>query len=442
MSQVSAPIAIECRQVGKEYVLSSEKYSTLKERLLRGGRGKTVTTKIHALRDVNFIIRQGEIVGLIGDNGSGKSTLLKLIAGITQPTTGELKVHGTVSSLLELGVGFHPEMTGRENVYLSGSLLGISREELDRRMPEIIAFSELEEFIDSPVKHYSSGMYLRLGFAIGIYVQPDVLLVDEILAVGDQRFQQKCKNHIRSLRQSGKTILFVSHDLDSILSICSRAIVINQGTVIGDGHPYEMIGLYKQHLFEEARKRNEPAPAEIVKRNRFGTFEIAFKSARMFDCEGNERYVFETGERVKVVFEWRAKQPIRYPIFGMSIHNDVGQSLTTVATDVTVGDVEEISGSGRTEFEFENLNLLEGAYSITYGISQREDGPGSSFDFYTGFDLIVEMCPFMMKPGTKGRGLRGSIYLPCKARMKAGDGREIQSIDAIPLSAYSRGELS
>ena len=254
---------------------------------------------IEALKEIDLTVYSGEIVGLIGDNGSGKSTLLKLIAGITSPTSGSIEVNGTVSSLLEVGVGFHPDMTGRENVYLSGALLGISKSELTHRMPEIIAFSELEEFIDSPVKHYSSGMFLRLGFAIGVHVQPGILLVDEILAVGDQRFQRKCKDHIRYLRNSGKTIIVVSHDLDAILTLCSRAVVIHRGEVIGDGHPYEMIGLYKQHQFEEARRRGEALSAEIVKRNRFGTFEIRFTRVRMFDGAGAERYIYETGEPVR-----------------------------------------------------------------------------------------------------------------------------------------------
>lgn len=406
-------VTIECQNVWKEYEISSEKSFTLKELVLRGGRSQRSTSILAALKNVTVHIHRGEIVGLIGDNGSGKSTLLKLIAGITNPTKGAVRVHGTIASLLELGVGFHPDMTGRENVYLSGSLLGISQRELDQRMPDIIAFSELEQFIDSPVKHYSSGMYLRLGFAIGIHVDPDILLVDEILAVGDQRFQQKCKEHIRQLRQSGKTILFVSHDLDSILAVCNRALVINRGEIIGDGHPYEMIGLYKQHLFEEARARGEAPPAEIVTRNRFGTFEIQFKSARMFDRNGEERYVFETGEPVRIEFEWFARQPIRYPVFGMSIMTDEGEALYMNTTDVTIGDVEWIEGAGKTVFEIENLNLLSGFYSLSYAITQREEGPGSSFNFYNGFDFVERMCPFMVKPGRNGRGLRGHVYFPC-----------------------------
>ncbi len=412
------PIAIQCRNVGKSYSLSSEQATTLKETVLRGGRGKRSTHVIHALRDFNLTVHYGEIVGLIGDNGSGKSTLLKLIAGITRPTGGEMIVNGTVSSLLEVGVGFHPEMTGRENVFLSGALLGIPRSELERRMPDIVAFSELEEFIDSPVKHYSSGMYLRLGFAIGVHVQPDILLIDEILAVGDQRFQRKCKEHIRRLRNSGKTILLVSHDLQAIQSLCDRAVVLHKGKNIGEGHPYEMIGLYKQHQFVEARRRGETPSAEIVKNNRFGNFTIHFTAVRMIDSAGCERYIYETGEPVRVELDWSARQSIRFPIFGLSIMTDDGEYMFTVATDVSVGDIPSIEGSGTTVFELEALNLLEGAYSLSFGITQREDGPGSTFNFYEGFDVCLELCPFLVKPGKKGYGLHGLYYFSCKARIE------------------------
>jgi ABC-type polysaccharide/polyol phosphate transport system ATPase subunit len=411
--------AIHCRNLTKTYTLSAERMTTWKETVLRGGRGKRSTTLIHALDNIDLTIHNGETVGLIGDNGSGKSTLLKLIAGITDPTSGSITVNGTVSSLLEVGVGFHPEMTGRENVYLSGTLLGIPHGEITRQLPHIIAFSELEDFIDSPVKHYSSGMYLRLGFAIGIHVHPQVLLVDEILAVGDQRFQRKCKDHIRALRNSGKTIIVVSHDMDAILSVCDRAIVLDKGKILGDGPPYEMIGLYKQHLFELSRRRGESPPADIIKRNRFGTFELQFESIRMFDADGIERYVYETGEPVRVDFAWSARQAIKFPVFGMSILNDDSDYLFTVATDVTFGDIDQINGKGVTTFHFESLNLLEGPYSISCGVTQRQDGPGSAFNFFEGFDVMEELCPFWIKPGKKGRGLRGEVYFACKSLIQS-----------------------
>lgn len=416
-----AEAAIELRQVSKDYLLSSERQATFKETLLRGGRGLKTSSRIQALREVDLSIQPGEIVGLIGDNGSGKSTLLKLIAGITEPSAGEIVVNGPVSSLLEVGVGFHPDMTGRENVFLSGALLGIPRNVLRERMPEIIAFSELEDFIDAPVKHYSSGMFLRLGFAVGVFVDPAILLIDEILAVGDQRFQRKCKGHVRALRRSGKTILYVSHDLDSIVALCDRAVVLDEGAVLGVGHPYDMVSLYKQHQFELARSRAEPVSAEIIHRNRLGSFDAHITQIKMFDGQGSERYVFDSGEPMRIELHWRAKTPVEYPIFGISIRDDDGYELTTVATDVTVGDIESIAGEGKTVFEFESLNLLAGAYSLNVGFSQREEGPKSNFNFFEGFDLRLEMCPFMVKPGRKGYGLRGRFFIPCKARIENGD---------------------
>lgn len=412
--------AVSMRSVGKRYLLSSERQSTFKETFLRGGRGLMTETAIDAVKEVTLDIHRGEILGLIGDNGSGKSTLLKLVAGITEPTSGEIQVNGTVSSLLEVGVGFHPDMTGRENVYLSGSLLGIPSRVLTERMADIIAFSELEAFIDSPVKHYSSGMFLRLGFAVGVYVDPDILLVDEILAVGDQRFQRKCKEHVRALRRSGKTIVVVSHDLDAIVALCDRAAVIHKGELLGEGHPYDMVTLYKQHQFVEARQRGEPPSAEIIRRNRLGTFDAKIETVRMFDANGAERYVFETGEPVRIELQWRTEAPIEYPIFGVAFHADDGYELSTVATDVTIGDVDSIEGSGKVIFKFDALNLLEGAYSLSIGFSKREEGPGSNFNFYEGFDLRLELCPFMVKPGTKGYGLRGKLHLPCSARIEGG----------------------
>ncbi len=412
--------AVSMRSVGKRYLLSSERQSTLKEIVLRGGRGLTTETAIDAVKDVTLDIKRGEILGLIGDNGSGKSTLLKLVAGITEPTSGELQVNGTVSSLLEVGVGFHPDMTGRENVFLSGALLGISRHVLADRMDDIIAFSELEQFIDSPVKHYSSGMYLRLGFAVGVYVDPDILLVDEILAVGDQRFQRKCKEHVRALRRSGKTIVVVSHDLDAIVALCDRAAVIHKGALLGEGRPYDMVTLYKQHQFLEARQRGEPPSAEIIRRNRLGAFDAKVASVQMYDANGHEQYVFETGDPARIELHWKTETPIQYPIWGVAFHADDGYELATIATDVAIGDIDQIEGEGKVVFEFDALNLIEGAYSLSIGFTQREEGPGSNFNFYEGFDLLLELCPFMVKPGSKGYGLRGKIHLPCSARLEGG----------------------
>jgi lipopolysaccharide transport system ATP-binding protein len=227
-----------------------------------------------ALRDVSFEVKRGEIVGVIGRNGAGKSTLLKILSRITEPTTGEARIYGRVGSLLEVGTGFHPELTGRENVYLNGAILGMKRREIARKFDEIVAFSEVEKFIDTPVKHYSSGMYVRLAFAVAAHLEPDILIVDEVLAVGDFAFQQKCLGRMGAVASGGHTVLFVSHNMAAIESLCDRGIVLEEGSVTFSGGQREAVARYHQSLAgalgqgrfasEKARDGSEPARARIV----------------------------------------------------------------------------------------------------------------------------------------------------------------------------------
>ncbi len=405
--------------VSKCYRLSREPYPTLKEKLLRGRFRRAQVEPFYALQDVSFQVHEREILGIIGDNGSGKSTLLKIVAGITEPTSGTATIRGTVASLLEVGVGFHPELTGRENIYLSAALIGIPEETLEARIPDIIEFSGIGDFIDTPVKHYSSGMYLRLGFAIGAYVDPDLLLVDEILAVGDQTFQRKCANHLRRIAQSGKTVLLVSHDLDVLLSLCTRALVLDRGRIIGEGHPYEMIGLYRQHLFEMSRERGVPPPPDVSLTNRFGDMRALLTDIKMYDGAGNERYVFETGEPVRVDISYQAPPGYKDPVFGISINDDDGTPIFTTGTHIQCDDLPPLRGKGICRFYFERLNVLEGYYSLSVALTQREAGPGSSMNFVLGSDYQKCLCPFMVRPGMKGRGLRGTTYVPCRAELIA-----------------------
>jgi ABC-2 type transport system ATP-binding protein len=230
---------ITARGVSKKFQLHHKRATSLKERMLLAR--KTVSEDFWALRDIDLEIGRGETVGLIGPNGSGKSTLLKVLAGILAPTTGTVEVHGRIASLLELGAGFSGELTGRENIYLNASILGLSRREIDRSFDAIVAFSELEPFLDNQVKHYSSGMYVRLGFAIAAHVDPDILLVDEVLAVGDEAFANKCLARVAEFQEQGKTILFVTHGLDMIAQICNRAAVLNQGRMLYEGDPVEAV---------------------------------------------------------------------------------------------------------------------------------------------------------------------------------------------------------
>lgn len=253
--------AIIVQGLGKQYRLGQKpaSYGTLRDtitgivterfRHIRQLLGRNVGDSFQnewmwALKDVSFKIDRGEVVGIIGRNGAGKSTLLKILSQITEPSTGGVDLHGRVGSLLEVGTGFHPELTGRENIYLNGSILGMSRSDIDRQFDAIVAFAEIERFIDTPVKHYSSGMYLRLGFAVAAHLQPDILVVDEVLAVGDARFQQKCLAKMHEVGNQGRTVLFVSHNMPAITRICPRTILLNEGTVMADGPSPEVIGKY------------------------------------------------------------------------------------------------------------------------------------------------------------------------------------------------------
>lgn len=240
-----ADIAITAQNVSKQFVVHSERATSLKERIIKR---KASSRTFDALHDVSLQIESGTTVGLIGANGSGKSTLLKVLAGILRPNTGQVTTHGRIASLLELGAGFNGELSGRENVYLNASLLGLSRRETEGLFDEILAFSELEEFIDNPVKHYSSGMYVRLGFAVAVHVDPDILLIDEVLAVGDEHFARKCLDKIAQFQEEGRTILFVTHGLDLVERICDRGVVLDHGNVVYDGDPYFAAGALRKIL--------------------------------------------------------------------------------------------------------------------------------------------------------------------------------------------------
>src|SRR6266480_6383227 len=244
-------IAIRVENLGKMFRIGgkSERYKTFRDTLAgffrkTGARRQAKDEPFWALKDVSFEIKRGEVVGVIGRNGAGKSTLLKVLSRITEPTKGSAEIHGRVGSLLEVGTGFHPELTGRENVYLNGAILGMHRSEIEKKFDEIVAFAEVEKFIDTPVKHYSSGMYLRLAFAVAAHLEPEILLVDEVLAVGDARFQRKCLDKMQDVGKQGHTVLFVSHNMPAITRLCPRTILLDQGRVLSDGPSHQVASEY------------------------------------------------------------------------------------------------------------------------------------------------------------------------------------------------------
>jgi ABC-2 type transport system ATP-binding protein len=282
---------ITARGVSKKFQLHHKRATSVKERLLLAR--KTVSEDFWALHDIDLEIGRGETVGLIGPNGSGKSTLLKILAGILTPTTGTVEVHGRIASLLELGAGFSGELTGRENVYLNASILGLSKREIDRNFDAIVAFSELEPFIDNQVKHYSSGMYVRLGFAVAVHVDPDILLVDEVLAVGDEAFANKCLARVAEFQQQGKTILFVTHGLDLIAQICNRAAVLNHGRMLYEGDPTEAV----------ERMRAFMGTAENQEDGLVGSGLLEIVDARVLDGDGLPVRDFQVGDELAIEVE-------------------------------------------------------------------------------------------------------------------------------------------
>lgn len=269
------PYAIRARDLAKQYRIGAIKqdrpgYATLRDTIgawLRGQPSVT-TTELWALNGVSFDIQQGEVVGIIGRNGAGKSTLLKVLSRITEPTHGRAELYGRVASLLEVGTGFHPELTGRENIYLNGAILGMRKREIDRNFDAIVHFAEVEKFIDTPVKFYSSGMYVRLAFAVAAHLEPEILIVDEVLAVGDARFQKKCLNKMQDVGQQGRTVLFVSHSMQSIVRMCQRAILLHQGQVIADGPAQQVVGVYlgkgAHSIAERVWPDHEKAPGKDI----------------------------------------------------------------------------------------------------------------------------------------------------------------------------------
>ncbi len=363
------------------------------------GRRQQRPQPLDALRDVSFTVAQGETIGLIGQNGSGKSTCLKLLARILDPTSGTVTVTGRVSALLELGTGFQPELTGRENIYLYGSVLGVTRRELSARFDDIIGFAELERFVDVPVKFYSSGMYVRLGFATAISVQPDVLLIDEVLAVGDQAFQAKCLQRIIDLQAEGVTIVLVSHDLHTIETLCSRAIWFDRGRLVSDGSAKDTISLYMQELYGrgllhtlpegESLDAQQPmsgadltstlptAPAAnaAVDRppTRRGSQVARLVNVTFHDAEGASTMCLETRCRCSLELCYEADEPIPEPAFGYAVRTLDGLLLTGTNTALCGAGIGPLAGRGRITFMMPDLNLAPGTYLLSVALHSADE---------------------------------------------------------------------
>ncbi|MEY8382767.1 ABC transporter ATP-binding protein [Christensenellaceae bacterium 44-20] len=409
--------AIKVSNVKKQFRVYLDKGSSLKERFLSFKRNKYEVRTV--LNGVSFEVGRGEAVGLIGHNGCGKSTLLKLLTRIMYPNEGNIEMNGRVSSLIELGAGFHPDMSGRENIYINAAIFGLTKREIDARLDDIIAFSELEEFIDNPVRTYSSGMYMRLAFSVAINVDADILLIDEILAVGDANFQMKCFNRLREIKQQGVTIVLVSHALSQIEQICDRTIWIQDGLIRMDGKPRDVhmaysgfMGEKRQEVAkkeeerkrkeeerkkkeeehkkkEEEKKRREEEERKEAEKNpglglpgkvkRWGNGLAKIGNVCMKNAAGEERIVFTTGESVTIEMHYQVQQPVEDAVFGFGIFRVDGVQCYGSNTRIDRYDKFDLGQDGVLRVQVDSLDLMPGAYMLDVTIEQEMEVP---VDYY------------------------------------------------------------
>jgi len=388
------PIAIDVAHVCKDFTLHGHQAGSLKGAVLARLCSKAATSTFRALDDVTFQVHQGETLGIIGANGAGKSTLLSLITGTMVPTQGTIRTVGNLSSLLELGAGFHPDLTGRENVFLYGAIMGLSRRQMRERFDRIVAFAGLERFIDQPVKHYSSGMYVRLGFSVAVEVDPDILLIDEVLAVGDSYFQRKCLDKISEFRQRGKTLLIISHDLKTIQSVSNRILLLDGGRVHGIGEPESVVDQY-EHL---AQVRNT-----MSLRREWGTGEVRFADLALRDACGHEAHVFKSGTALQVVMHYTASGRIVHPVFGFSIADGSGRLIYGNNTQNAGYTIPEIYGEGTVTLTVEHLPMAAGQYLVSCSCH--------SADHRTNYHRLDHQLPFTVENNIPFEGV---CYMPCQ----------------------------
>lgn len=383
-------------RVGKQFRLHRAGTRTLKSAalgLLRRGKRPA----FWALQDLSFSVGEGETLGIIGANGAGKSTLLALLAGTKVPTRGTIRTRGTISSLLELGAGFHPDLTGRENVFLSGAIMGLSRAQMAKRFDAIVAFAGLDDFIDQPVKHYSSGMYVRLGFAVAVEVDPDILLIDEVLAVGDVNFQRRCLDKMSQFRDMGKTMLVISHDLPTIQSISDRILLLDQGRIVGLGEPDSVVGNY--------RSLSRAKAASGLERE-WGTGEVTITGVDLLDADGQTTDTFAHGSGLTARIRYRAEQRVPTPVFGFSIADASGRLIYGSNTQVAGVTIDHVEGEGTLDLLLSELPMSAGSYLFSFA--------AHSADHQVNYHRLDHYFPFSIETDSRFEGV---CYVPTQWRL-------------------------
>jgi ABC-2 type transport system ATP-binding protein len=353
---VSETAAVTVDDVWKKFRLYHERNQSLKAAVMRGRRARY--TEFDAVKGVTFEVPKGTTFGIIGENGSGKSTLLKCVARILRPDRGSITTHGKISALLELGAGFHPELSGRENVFLNGAILGLSKKQLTERFDEIVDFAGLEQFIDTPVKNYSSGMYVRLGFSVAINVDPDILLVDEVLAVGDESFQRKCSEKFAELKEHGKTIVVVSHGLAVMRTLCDSLALLDHGNLVKVGPAGEVVDHYLGDVHEDRVADGDHG-------SRWGSGEALINTIELLDRDGHPVTTVRTGDPVTFRFHYDLSTPIDQPVFGMEIHTIDGVQVTGPNTKEAGLVPDRLEGSGHVDLHVDRLLLVRGIYDVS-----------------------------------------------------------------------------
>lgn len=363
-------ITVAFDQVSKRFTLHREQRKSIQERVAGLLRPRGQGEEFWALRDVSFAINQGQSLGLVGHNGAGKSTALKLMTRILEPTSGTVTMQGRVAALLELGSGFHPDLSGRENVYLYGSLMGFGRREMAERLDEVVDFSGIGDFIDMEVKHYSSGMYTRLGFAVATSVDPDILITDEVLAVGDEAFQRKCLERIYEFRQRGKTIIFVSHALETVRSMCDLAVWLDHGSVRASGVVSSVVDAYLEDVNRREMERIAASQPHLDPNDpsRFGSREIEIETIEILNAQGQSASVFRTHESLTIRMHYVVHQPVPGPVFGVGLYHESGIWLTGPNTRFDGLELNELHGSGYVDYHIPDLPLLNGRYLLSVAV--------------------------------------------------------------------------
>ena len=379
--------AIVIKDVQKKFRVFYDKGQSFKEILLFKNRSHYEERTV--LNGISLTVKKGEAIGLVGHNGCGKSTLLKLMTRILYPDNGSISIKGRVSSLIELGAGFHPDMSGRENIYTNAAIFGLTKKEIDKRLNDIISFSELEEFIDNPVRTYSSGMYMRLAFSVAINVDADVLLIDEILAVGDANFQAKCFNRLQEIKASGTTIVIVSHALAQIEQICDRTVWINDGKICAEGAPRDIHPVYLEFMGKNMRD-TESANLIASNNTRWGNQNIKIKEVKVLDDEGNDGKAIATGSRVTFTIDYEMVKKTENVVFGIAIYRVDGIHCYGVNTMIDGLPAITVDSDGSYSITIDKLQLLPGEYILDVSIENTDAVP---VDYYKNARRFVTFSP-------------------------------------------------